>query len=155
MQQNVTSPWFTMSHTILCWLILHTSVFYLRRTTIGDENYGEYCTINNNDPCLRSHIWIIIFPKRYKGFLNGLWGRPAKSVLRSASFIVCTGHSAPTKRLLTDNRPGRFIIYVEIVLCSVLRQFSTVKILGWFAISVFESSGHKVILKKKHNMSFI
>lgn len=43
----------------------------------------------------------------------------------------------------------RWILHVEIALCSVLRQFSVVKIFGWLAIRVFVSSGHRVTLEKK------
>jgi len=48
-----------------------------------------------------------------------------------------------------DTHELSLVLHVEIMLYSVLRQLSLVRILGSLAISVFVPSGHRVTLKNK------
>ena len=69
------------------------------------------------------HKWIPVISRRYKGFLDSSRADPAQQVQVAAGFIVGTALSRSTKWLLTDHRPGRLIVKIEIA-CSIFQFIS-------------------------------
>ena len=55
--------------------------------------------------------------RRYKRFFDCPGGNPAHQVRLRTGFIIGTRGPATTKRLLADNRTGRFVVDIKITRC--------------------------------------